>query len=108
MNTGQTEAPNPTETSGNKKQDMARIDPLPIKANMQLLGPANNFGEESWVIAYQRKPFWEKVFDVSVVNRNRHIRSLQDKAVFTSLLWASFLVVVFTVCSVLIPCGNLF
>ncbi|KAI1447353.1 hypothetical protein F5Y02DRAFT_415908 [Annulohypoxylon stygium] len=104
---GQTEAPNSTDTSANKKQDTARIEP-PAKASMQPLGPANYFREESWFMAYQRKPLWQKVFDTSVVNRNRHLRSLQDRAVFTSLLWASFLVVVITVGSVLIPSGNLF
>ncbi|KAI1093377.1 hypothetical protein F5B19DRAFT_132728 [Rostrohypoxylon terebratum] len=107
VSASQTEALKSTDTSGNKKQDTARIEP-PAKASMQPLGPANNFGEEAWFIAYQRKPFWEKVFDVSVVNRNRHLRSLQDRAVFTSLLWASFLMVALTVGSVLIPSGNFY
>ncbi|KAI1456175.1 hypothetical protein F4805DRAFT_246986 [Annulohypoxylon moriforme] len=107
VNSGQAEAPNSTDTSGNKKQDTARVD-APTKASMQPLGPANHFGEEPWVIAYQRKLFWEKVFDISIVNRNRHLRSLQDKAVFTSLWWASFLVIILAVSFVSIPSGNLF
>ncbi|KAI2471726.1 hypothetical protein F4781DRAFT_385677 [Annulohypoxylon bovei var. microspora] len=81
----QAEPSNSTDPSGNKKQDTVRVDP-PIKNNMQPLGPANNFGEEPWIRLYQEKPFWQKVFDVSVINRNRHLRALQDRAVFTSLL----------------------
>ncbi|KAI1205102.1 uncharacterized protein F4807DRAFT_454228 [Annulohypoxylon truncatum] len=100
-------APNSTDTYSNRQQDTARVDP-PIKASMQPLGSANNFGGEPWVISYRGKSFWQKVFDVSVANRNRHVRSLQDRAVFTSLLWASFLVMILAVGSVLIPPGNLF
>ncbi|KAI0832982.1 hypothetical protein F5Y06DRAFT_307419 [Hypoxylon sp. FL0890] len=104
-NTTQAES-SPTDSS-EKNQDTPRVD-LPVKQSLQLLGPANDFEGESWVRQYQEKPFWKKVFEVSVVNRNRHLRAMQDRVVFTSLLWASLLVVILTVGSVLIPCGDLF
>ncbi|KAL7624057.1 hypothetical protein AAE478_005614 [Parahypoxylon ruwenzoriense] len=77
------------------------------KERLEALGPANNFEGEPWVASYRRKPIWQRVFDVSIASRNKHLIALQDRAVFTALLWASFLVVL-TVSSVLIPPGNLF
>ncbi|KAI1411151.1 hypothetical protein F5Y13DRAFT_63466 [Hypoxylon sp. FL1857] len=106
-NTGQTEAHDTADSSEKKKHDTLRVDP-PVKPSLQPLGPANDFEGESWVREYQEKPFWKKIFDVSVGSRNRHLRAMQDRVVFTSLLWASLLVVILTVGSVLIPCGNLF
>ncbi|KAI0124470.1 hypothetical protein F4776DRAFT_202337 [Hypoxylon sp. NC0597] len=105
-NTMQTES-NPTDLSEKRKQDSPRVDP-PVKRSLQPLGSANDFEGEPWVRLYQKKSFWKKVFEVSVVNRNRHLRAMQDRAVFTSLLWASLLVVILMVGSVLIPPGNLF
>ncbi|KAI1656592.1 hypothetical protein F4813DRAFT_381440 [Daldinia decipiens] len=49
---------------------------------------------DTWVELYRQKPIWQRIFDVSVVNHNRHLRALQDRVVFTSLFWACFLVVV--------------
>ncbi|KAI1376037.1 hypothetical protein F4677DRAFT_420084 [Hypoxylon crocopeplum] len=102
------EPQNPTTDSPeDKKQDPKRAKP-PRKESLQPFGPANDFEGQPWVRLYQEKPLWQKVFDVSVVNHNRHLRALQDRAVFTALLWASLLVVVLTVGSVLIPSANLF
>ncbi|KAI1136731.1 hypothetical protein F5Y05DRAFT_102663 [Hypoxylon sp. FL0543] len=105
--TNTTQAEPHATSSSEEKQHTPPTD-LPIKQNLQFLGPANGFEGEAWVRQYQEKPFWKKVFEVSVMNRNRHLRAMQDRVVFTSLLWASLLVVVLTVASVLIPCGNLF
>ncbi|OTA90809.1 hypothetical protein M434DRAFT_33267 [Hypoxylon sp. CO27-5] len=105
-NTMQAE-PNTADLSENRKQDSPRVDPS-VKGSLQPLGPANDLEGEPWVQLYQKKPFCKKVFEVSVANRNRHLRAMQDWAVFTSLLWASLLVVILTVGAVLIPCGNLF
>ncbi|OTA57198.1 hypothetical protein K449DRAFT_386496 [Hypoxylon sp. EC38] len=99
--------PNTADLSEKRKHDSPRVDP-PVKGSLQPLGPANDLEGEPWVQLYQKKPFWKKVFEVSVANRNRHLRAMQDRAVFISLLWASLLVVILTVGSVLIPSRNLF
>ncbi|KAI1102323.1 hypothetical protein F4804DRAFT_343335 [Jackrogersella minutella] len=107
VETGQAESQNPTDASEKRNQDTPR-DNVQGRQSLQPLGPANDFESEPWIRLYQTKPFWRKVFDASIVNRNRHLRAMQDRAIFTSLLWASLLVVVLTVVSVLIPSGSFF
>ncbi|KAI2783225.1 hypothetical protein F4815DRAFT_460344 [Daldinia loculata] len=63
---------------------------------------------DTWIELYRQKPIWQRIFDISVVNHNRHLRALQDRVVFASLFWACFLVVVLSVGSILIPSGNMF
>lgn len=96
---GRVESHDPTDLSDQRIQD---------SESLQALGSANGLEREEWVHLYQGKSAWQKIFDVSVVNHNRHLRALQDRAVLTALLWAGFLVIVLTVVSVLIPSGNLF
>ncbi|KAI2632089.1 hypothetical protein GGR54DRAFT_17614 [Hypoxylon sp. NC1633] len=99
---------NPTKypEDDNKRNTKGRSSPK--KESLQAFGPTNDFERETWVRSYEEKPYWQKVFDVSVVNRNRHLRALQDRVVLKALLWASFLVVVLTVGSVLIPSADLY
>ncbi|KAI0385262.1 hypothetical protein F5Y04DRAFT_182369 [Hypomontagnella monticulosa] len=106
MKTGQAESHNLADLE-HKSHDLIGVD-VRRKERLQALGPSNKFEEELWPRSYQGKSVWNRIFEVSVVNHNRHLRALQDRAVFSSLLWASFLVVVLTVASVLIPSGNFF
>ncbi|OTB03415.1 hypothetical protein M426DRAFT_263194 [Hypoxylon sp. CI-4A] len=105
----QTESGNAAMAPEDQRQDnAAQVGPPVNNERLLALGPANDFETEPWVQSYQDKSVWQKVFDKSVSSRNRHLRALQDRAIFTSLLWAGLLVVVLTVGSVLIPSGNFF
>lgn len=103
----QAEPKSPVDPAKHKRNDIPQTNP-PRKWSLQALGPANDFAGEPWVRLYQEKPIWHRVFGVHVVNHSRHLRALQDRAVLASLLWASLLVVILNVGSVLIPSANLF
>lgn len=106
VKTGQAESHNLADLE-HKRHDLIGVGSR-RKERLRALGPSNKFEEEPWLRSYHEKPVWRRVFDVSIVNHNRYLRALQDRAVFSSLLWASFFVVVLTVASVLIPSGNFF
>ncbi|KAK9424622.1 hypothetical protein SUNI508_03498 [Seiridium unicorne] len=78
------------------------------KNNLWKLGPANTFDTEPWVGLYHQKSVWKRVFDVSVMTQNRHVRAMRDRVVFKSVLWASLGALVLAVCSVFVPSPGLF
>ncbi|KAI1388922.1 uncharacterized protein F4822DRAFT_429538 [Hypoxylon trugodes] len=107
MDPGQAQPHGPSDSPDNKIQKIITENSSKTES-LKGLGPANNFDGESWVRLYREKPMRHKIFDTTVLNHNRHLRALQDRIVFTSLLWASFLMIVLTVGSVLIPSADLF
>ncbi|KAI1780968.1 hypothetical protein F4818DRAFT_397379 [Hypoxylon cercidicola] len=104
---GPTDSFNHTTQDTTAQDDASKSKVFLKSESLRALGSANVFEREAWVQFYQDKLVWQKIFDVSVVNRNRQLRTLQDRAVLTALVWAGFLVIALTVVSVLIPSGNL-
>lgn len=106
--TGSHNPHNLTESADLVPQETAAQVDLSKSESFQALGPTNEFGREDWVELYREKSVWQKIFDVSVPNHNKHLRVLQDRIIWTALIWAGFLAIVLTLVSVLIPSGNLF
>lgn len=99
------------KTKGHKKEvsidSVSRVDPL-RKPSLRSLGPANSFDEEPWVEHYQNKSAWKKVFEVSVMTQNKHLRTMQNRLLFRAMLWSSLLASVLSVASIFIPSGKFF
>ncbi|KAI1083722.1 hypothetical protein F5B20DRAFT_525179 [Whalleya microplaca] len=91
-----------TATSAYKEESSSR------KGQIWISGEAHISNEELWIDLYTKKSIWRRVFDVSTTDHNAHVRALQDRVVFTAMLWASCLAVVLTVGSVCIPSASLF
>ncbi|KAF9877658.1 hypothetical protein CkaCkLH20_04793 [Colletotrichum karsti] len=64
------------------------VDPL-RKPTLQTLGPENVFLNEEWVATYESRSLWRRVFERSIVSRNKYLRILQDGVVAGAALWAA-------------------
>lgn len=78
----------------------------PVK--MEVFGPANNYGGESWVNHYARKPWYKKLFEGRVKVQETGLRSIQNRMVWQAEAWALLIAVPLTVVFVAIPNANLF
>lgn len=83
------------------------VDPL-RKPTLQTFGPENVFLNEEWVATYEQRSLFRKVFERSIVSKNKHLRILQDGVVAGAALWAGLAIVALGVGSVFIPSYNLF
>ena len=81
---------------------LSYIDPL-RKASLQTLGPKNEFWDEEWVRAYEKKWLYRRVVDGTVAVQNRHLTVLQDAVVAGSILWGSLIALLLTAGSVFVP-----
>jgi hypothetical protein len=69
---------------------MGSVDPL-RKGSLQTFGPKNQFADEEWVPAYEKKWLWRRMVDVTVRNHNKYIRVLQNSVVAGSILWGALI-----------------
>ncbi|KAL0941085.1 uncharacterized protein CTRU02_203848 [Colletotrichum truncatum] len=83
------------------------VDPL-RKPTLQTLGPENVFANEEWVTTYQSRWLWRRVFERSIVSKNKHLRILQDGVVASAALWAGLTTIGLGIGSIFIPAYNLF
>ncbi|KAI1858577.1 hypothetical protein JX265_010670 [Neoarthrinium moseri] len=94
-------------TGTNLSVGSSRTDPL-RKQSLQSFGAPNTFDAEPWVGLYHEKPLWKRVFDVSVMTQNKHLRAIQDRIVFKAILGGSFLALAMAAGSIFIPSADLF
>ncbi|KAK1970510.1 hypothetical protein LY78DRAFT_627968 [Colletotrichum sublineola] len=83
------------------------VDPL-RKQSLQTLGPANVFSGEDWVDAYERRRWWQLVFERKSGSQNQHLRILQHGVVLGAVLWATLTTAGIGVGSIFIPSHNMF
>ncbi|KAI1344022.1 regulator of G protein-like protein [Xylariaceae sp. FL0016] len=102
LESGENSKPYFNEDKRPASHSSSTVDPL-RKESLQALGPANQFDGAPWARMYAKKPVWRKVFEDTVVIQNKRLQAMQDQAVHGALMWASFLMVVFTIGSVCIP-----
>ena len=77
---------------------------------METFGCANQYGRESWVDTYHKKPLLRKIFDkqVSTKGQEKGLSFMQNKIVLQSEAWATLVTAVLTVGFVALPKGNYF
>ncbi|KAG8530488.1 uncharacterized protein KY384_004991 [Bacidia gigantensis] len=78
----------------------------PVK--MEVFGPANNYSGEQWVAAWQRRPWYKKLFQHRVKVQDEGLRQMQTTMVRSAELWALAIAVPITIAFVAIPVGNKF
>ncbi|KAL2112590.1 hypothetical protein VUR80DRAFT_7015 [Thermomyces stellatus] len=81
---------------------LSYVDPL-RKPSLQTLGPKNEFWDEEWVRAYEKKWLYRRVVDGTVAVQNRHLAVMQDAVVAGSVLWGSLIALLLTAGSVFAP-----
>ena len=81
---------------------LSYVDPL-RKQSMQTLGPKNEFWDEEWVRAYEKKWLFRRVVDGTVAVQNRQLSVLQDAVVAGSILWGSLIALLLTAGSIFVP-----
>lgn len=81
---------------------LSHVDPL-RKPSLQTLGPKNEFWDEEWVRAYERKWLHRRVLDGTVAVQNRQLGVLQNAVVAGSVLWGSLIALLLTAGSVFVP-----
>ena len=77
---------------------------------METFGCANEYGRESWVDTYHKKPLLRKIFDkqVSVKGQEKGLSFMQGKIMLQSEAWATLVTTILTVAFVALPKGNYF
>jgi hypothetical protein len=86
---------------------MGSVDPL-RKASLQTFGPKNEFADEEWVAAYEKKWLFRRIVDVSVRNHNNYIRVLQNSVVASAVLWGGLIAVALCASCYFIPSFGMF
>ncbi|ORY55077.1 regulator of G protein-like protein [Pseudomassariella vexata] len=107
-----------TEKEKNRKSQHKKKSPstssriasadLQGKPSLQCLGGPIAFDEEPWVGSYQNRSGWNKVFEVSIVTQNKHLRAMQDRVTFEAMAWGTLLALGLATGSVFIPSGNFY
>ena len=86
---------------------MGAVDPL-RKASLQTFGAKNEFADEEWVAAYEKKWLLRRILDVSVGAHSKYIKVLQDSIVASAVLWGGLIATVFCAGCYFIPPFDLF
>lgn len=102
--------------SDNDEATIASSDIYPnsTKSNwsikMETFGCANQFGRESWVDTYHKKPLLKKIFDkqVSMKGQDKGVSFMQNKIIRQAEAWATLVTTVMVVAFVALPKGNFF
>jgi len=79
---------------------------MPVK--MEVFGPPNTFTGERWVSAYERRAWYQKLFEKRIKVQDSGLASIQNKMIRQAEAWALIITVPLTVAFVAIPKGNLF
>lgn len=88
--------------------DMTKSGSVKRHRSFETFGSDNTFSNESWVDRYAKKPVLRKVFEENTWVQEVGVRTIQDKIIRQSQIWAVILTLVITVFFVALPRGNFF
>ncbi|KAL8944693.1 MAG: hypothetical protein Q9216_000261 [Gyalolechia sp. 2 TL-2023] len=78
----------------------------PVK--MELFGPSNTTGNETWMDRYSMRSVFKKTFEKEVPTHDRGLHTIQNKIVRQAEAWALIITIPLTIIFTALPKGNLY